>query len=87
MIDHKIANKITKISRTSTQNSSETNETKIAEKYISPEKRQKKNDSRRAYTTNSQIKLKTSMLKPSLCDYSDAYILAEGTITITEAER
>ena len=25
------------------------------------------------------------MLKSSLCDYSDAYILAEGTIKITEA--
>ena len=25
------------------------------------------------------------MLKPSLCDYSDAYILVKGTITIAEA--
>ena len=25
------------------------------------------------------------MLKSSLCDYSDAYILAKGRITITEA--
>ena len=25
------------------------------------------------------------MLKSSLCDYSDAYILASGTITIDEA--
>ena len=25
----------------------------------------------------------TTMLKSSLCDYSDAYILAKGTITIT----
>ena len=25
------------------------------------------------------------MLKSSLCDYSDAYILVSGTITITEA--
>ena len=29
-------------------------------------------ESRRAYNTNSQIRLKTTMLKPSLCDYSDA---------------
>ena len=28
-------------------------------------------------------KFKTSMLKSSLCDYSDAYILVKGTITIT----
>ena len=27
---------------------------------------------------NSQIKFKTLMLKSSLCDYSDAYILVKG---------
>ena len=32
--------------------------------------------------TNSQIKFKTSMLKSSLCDYSDGYILVKGTITV-----
>ena len=30
------------------------------------------------YIINSQIKFKTSMLKPSLCDYSDFYILVKG---------
>ena len=39
-------------------------------------------ESRGAYNVNSQIKFKTTMLKSSLCDYSDAYILAEGTITV-----
>ena len=39
-------------------------------------------ESRGAYNVNSQIKFKTTMLKSSLCDYSDAYILAKGTITI-----
>ena len=33
------------------------------------------------YDTNSYIKFKTSILKASLCDYIDAYILANGTIT------
>ena len=42
-------------------------------------------DSHRTYNTNSQIKFKTSLLKTSLCDYSDAYILVYGTITITGA--
>ena len=37
------------------------------------------------YIINSQIKFKTSMLKSSLCDYSDPYILVSGTITITGA--
>ena len=38
-------------------------------------------ESRGAYNVNSQIKLKTTMLKSSLCDYSDAYILVKGTIS------
>ena len=42
-------------------------------------------DSRGTYNTNSQIEFKTSMLRLSLCDYSDAYILVIGTITITGA--
>ena len=39
-------------------------------------------DSLGTYTTNSQTKFKTSMLKSSLCDYSDACILVKGTITV-----
>ena len=39
-------------------------------------------ESRGKYNINSQIKFKTTMLKSSLCDYSDAYIIVEGTITI-----
>ena len=41
-------------------------------------------ESRGTYNTNSQIKFKTSMLRSSLCDYSDAYILVSGTITPVE---
>ena len=35
-----------------------------------------------AYNVNSHIKFKTTMRKSSLCDYSDAYILLKGTITV-----
>ena len=42
-------------------------------------------ESRRGYTTGSDIKFKTTMLRSSLCDYADAYILVKGTITITGA--
>ena len=38
-------------------------------------------ESRGAYNVNSQIKFKTTMLKSSLCDYSDAYILVKGIIS------
>ena len=35
------------------------------------------------YKPNKQIRFKTSMLQSDLCDYSDAYIVAEGTTTVT----
>ena len=39
-------------------------------------------ESRAAYNINSQIKFKTTMLKSSLCDYSDEYILVKETIAV-----
>ena len=39
-------------------------------------------ESRGAYNVNSQIKFKTTMLKSSLCDCSDAYILVKGIISV-----
>ena len=39
-------------------------------------------ESRDTYNVNSQIRFKTTMLKYSLCDYSDAYILVKGTISV-----
>ena len=38
--------------------------------------------SRGTCNTNSQIKFKTTMLKSSLCDYNDVFILVTGTITV-----
>ena len=35
------------------------------------------------YSENKQIRFKTPMLRSDLCDYSDAYILVKGTITVT----
>ena len=37
------------------------------------------------FNTNSQTKLKTAMLKSSLCDYSGAYILVKTNITVAGA--
>ena len=36
------------------------------------------------YNTNGQITFKTMMLKSSLCDYSNAFILVKVTISIAE---
>ena len=42
-------------------------------------------ESRGTYNTNSQIKFKTIMLKSSLYDHSDAYILFKGNIMVNNA--
>ena len=39
-------------------------------------------EARGTYSPNKQIKFKTSMLRSSLCDYSDAYILVKRNITV-----
>ena len=39
-------------------------------------------ESRKSYSINKQIRLKTSMLKSNLCDHSDTYIVATGTISV-----
>ena len=39
-------------------------------------------EARGIYAANKLIKFKTSMLRSSLCDYSDAYILVKGNISV-----
>ena len=41
------------------------------------------NDESRGTYTSNDIRFKTAMLRSSLCDSADAYILLKGTITIT----
>ena len=41
-----------------------------------------------SYSINKQIRFETLMLQSDLCDYSDAYIIVKGTITLqTENNR
>ena len=44
------------------------------------------NQSRGVHNTNSDIRFKTTILKSSLCDYSDAYILVKRKVTVTGGE-
>ena len=39
-------------------------------------------DIRVAYSPNKQIRFKTAMLRSSLCDYGDEYILITGNISV-----
>ena len=34
------------------------------------------------YNVNKETRIKTSMLRSNLCDYSDAYIVVKGDITV-----
>ena len=43
------------------------------------------NDESRGTYTGNDITFKTAMPTSNLCDYADAYILVNGTITITGA--
>ena len=36
------------------------------------------------YNVNKEIRIKTSMLRSDLCDFSDAYIIVKGNITVHE---
>ena len=36
------------------------------------------------YNVNEEIRIKTSMLRSDLCDFSDAYIAVKGNITVTK---
>ena len=40
-------------------------------------------DLRGVYSPNKQIRFKAGMLRSSLCDYSDAYILVKGNISVS----
>ena len=34
------------------------------------------------FNVNKEIRIKTSMLRSNLCDYSDAYVIVKETITV-----
>ena len=36
------------------------------------------------YNVNKEIRIKTSMLRSDLCDFSDAYIVVKGDIIVTK---
>ena len=40
--------------------------------------------SEKNYNPNKEIRIKTPMLRSDLCDFSDAYIVVKGNITVTK---
>ena len=41
---------------------------------------------RKKYNVNKEIRIKTLMLRSDLCDFSEAYIVVKGIITVTEPD-
>ena len=60
----------------------EDNENEVLSKFVTRE-HVRINSLLNKYNENKSIRFKTPMLRSSLCDYSDAYILVKGTITVT----
>ena len=61
---------------------SEDNENQVSSKFVTREY-VRINSLLNTYNENKSIRFKTPMLRSSLCDYFDAYILVKGTITVT----
>ena len=61
---------------------SEYNESEKLSKFVTREY-VRVNSLSNTYNENKSIRFKTPMLRSNLCDYSDAYILVKGTITVT----
>ena len=60
----------------------EDNESEQLSKFVTTEYVRVSNLSN-TYNENKSIRFKTPMLRSNLCDYSDAYILVKGTVSIT----
>ena len=41
---------------------------------------------KKKYYVNKEIRIKTLLLRSDLWDYSDAYIVVKGTITVTDSD-
>ena len=60
---------------------SEDNENEVLSKFVNREY-VRINSLLNTYNENKSVRFKTPMLRSSLCDYSDAYILVKGKITV-----
>ena len=79
LIGNKIADKITRVSKKPSNNNSNNNNNNNNEDV-------ELMTHKKIYITyNKQIRFKTAMLRSSLCDYSDAYILVKGNISVNNA--
>ena len=60
-----------------------TSDNKDLPKFVAKNLLEIYDQSEKNYSVNKEIRTKTSMLRSDLCDYSNAYIVVKGTITVT----
>ena len=61
-----------------------TSDNKYLPKFVTKKWIEVYDQSQRNYDINKKFRIKTSMLRPDLCDFSHAYIFVKGTITVTK---
>ena len=60
-----------------------TSDDKDLPRYVTKKWIEVYNQSEKNYSVNKEIRIKTPMLRSDLCDFSDAYIVVKGDITVT----
>ena len=55
-------------------------------RFVTKKRIEAYDQSEKNYNIDKEIRIKTSMLRSDLCDFSDAYIVVKGTITVVEPE-
>ena len=63
-----------------------TSDEKDLPRFITKKQIEVYDESEKNYNTNKKIRIKTPMLRSDLCDFSDAYIVIKGDITVTEPD-
>ena len=60
-----------------------TSDNKDLPRYVTKKWIEVYDQSEKNYNPNKKIRIKTQMLRSDLCDFSDAYIVVKGNITVT----
>ena len=61
-----------------------TSDNKDLPKFVTKKWVEVSDQSQKNYDVNKEIRIKTSMLRSDLCDFSDAYIAVKGNIIVTK---
>ena len=63
-----------------------TSDNKDLPKFVTKKWVEVYDQSQENYDVNKEIRIKTSMLRSDLCDYSDAYIIVKGNIIVDKKD-